>query len=181
MGAAADEQGDARAVVDALHNQLFAVASDTALSFDERLAQLAPVVETSFDFNYIGRFILRRSWRDLQEAEQQKFVGAFKRLSVANYASRFEKIEQQSLLITDVGPASGERVQVDSRLQTQDLDLTLSYTLQAGADNNWSIINVIADGVSDLALRRAEYSRVIKDKGFDGLMLHIDEQIADLN
>jgi len=144
-----------RAVVDALHNQLFAVASDTALSFDERLAQLAPVVETSFDFNYIGRFILRRSWRDLQE--------------------------QQSLLITDVGPASGERVQVDSRLQTQDLDLTLSYTLQAGADNNWSIINVIADGVSDLALRRAEYSRVIKDKGFDGLMLHIDEQIADLN
>ena len=75
-------------------------------------------------------------------------------------------------------------MQVDAQLQTDDLDLTLSYTLKnsGSAENSpegWMIVNVIADGVSDLALRRAEYSRVLKNKGFDGLLDHIDGQIAD--
>ena len=70
---------------------------------------------------------------------------------------------------------------VDSHLRSENLDLTLSYTLNQDANKNWTIINVVADGVSDLALRRAEYSRVIKSKGFDGLLAHIDDQIAAIN
>ena len=170
----------ARAVVDSLHNELFEVAGNTALTFDERVDQLAPVVEASYNFEYISRFILRRSWKDLEPTQQEKFVDAFQRLSVANYASRFADIDEQSLVIEDVTEATGERMQVDALLNTDELDLTLSYTLRGGEDENWAIINLIADGVSDLALRRAEYTRVLKDKGFDGLLSHIDGQITDL-
>jgi len=179
---AAEEPADAaRVVIDSLHNQLFAVAKESALNFDQRSDKLAPVVGASYDFAYIGRFILRRSWRGLEPAQQEEFVSAFQRLSVASYASRFAEIEEQALVITDVRPSSGERMQVEARLKTEKLDLALAYTLKSDAEKNWTIINVVADGVSDLALRRAEYSRVLKDKGFDGLITHIDDQIADLN
>lgn len=182
--AVADEQGDAaansaRAVVDSLHNQLFAVASNPTLSFAERSDQLAPVVEASYDFKYISRFILRRSWAGLEPIQQEKFISAILRLSVANYANRFAEIEEQSLVITGASAATGKRVQVDARLQSDEFDLTLSYTL-TGKEENWMIVNLIADGVSDLALRRAEYSRVLKDKGFEALLVHIDKQIAKL-
>jgi len=179
-GVWADEQDDARKVVDTLHNQLFSVASDSTLGFNQRFEQLTPVVEASYNFEYIGRFILRRSWKGLEPMQREKFLAAFKRLSVANYASRFAEIDERSLVITDVGPGSGERVQVEAHLQTDKHDLPLSYTLQESEDNNWTIVNVVADGVSDLALRRAEYTRVLKDKGFDGLLEHIDNQAADL-
>ena len=181
--AAANEQSDAaRQVVDSLHNQLFEVAGDDSLNFDERVDKLTPVVSASYDFQYISRFILRRSWSGLEPGQQSLFVSAFERLSVANYASRFTELDEQSLVVTDVSPAARERVQVDARLQLPDdeLDLVLSYTLTEGKGGDWAIINLIADGVSDLALRRAEYSRVLKDKGFDGLLVHIDGQIADL-
>lgn len=179
-GVWADEQDDARKVVDTLHNQLFSVASDSTLGFNQRFEQLTPVVEASYNFEYIGRFILRRSWKGLEPMQREKFLAAFKRLSVANYASRFAEIDERSLVITDVGPGSGERVQVEAHLQTDKHDLPLTYTLQESEDNNWTIVNVVADGVSDLALRRAEYTRVLKDKGFDGLLEHIDNQTADL-
>jgi len=183
--AAADapESADAaRAVIDSLHNTLFAVANESALSYDQRFDQLAPVVDASYDFAYIGRFILRRAWADFDEVQREKFISAFRRLSVANYASRFAEIDDQALVVTGVRPATGQRMQVDARLQLDDRDITLSYTLNAGSDDSerWTIVNVIADGVSDLALRRAEYSRVLKKKGFDGLLDHIDGQIANL-
>jgi len=192
--AVADEQGDAaaqvvvgdsagdaaKAVVDSLHNQLFAAASDPTFTFAERFEQLAPVVEASYDFKYISRFILRRSWRDLEPAQQEKFISAFQRLSVANYASRFAELKEESLVITEVAAGSGERVQVDARLQSEEIDVLLSYTLAGDEGENWAIVNLIADGVSDLALRRAEYSRVLKEKGFDGLLTHIDKQVDSL-
>lgn len=177
----ADEAGDAaRVVVDSLHNQLFEVASDATLSFDERFDKLTPVVAASYDFDYISRFVLRRSWSGLAPAQREEFVSAFQRLSVANYANRFADIDEESLVITEITPATAERVQVDARLQSDELDLILSYTLRGGDENSWAIVNLIADGVSDLALRRAEYSRVLKDKGFDGLLNHIEGQISKL-
>ena len=177
----ADESGDAaRVVVDSLHNQLFEVASDATLSFDERFDKLTPVVAASYDFDYISRFVLRRSWSGLAPAQREEFVSAFQRLSVANYANRFADIDEESLVITEITPATAERVQVDARLKSDELDLILSYTLRGGDENSWAIVNLIADGVSDLALRRAEYSRVLKDKGFDGLLNHIEGQISKL-
>jgi len=41
------------------------------------------------------------------------------------------------------------------------------------------VFNVAADGVSDLSLRRADYSRVIKDRGFDALISHLREKVEE--
>jgi hypothetical protein len=38
----------------------------------------------------------------------------------------------------------------------------------------------LADGVSDLALKRAEYSRILADGTIDDLIEHLERQIADL-
>ena len=38
------------------------------------------------------------------------------------------------------------------------------------------MINVIADGVSDLALRSSQYDQIYKERGFDGLLAWIRGQ-----
>jgi phospholipid transport system substrate-binding protein len=47
-------------------------------------------------------------------------------------------------------------------------------------DGKWYIISVIADGVNDLALKRAEYASVIKKNGFDALISKINDKIRNL-
>jgi phospholipid transport system substrate-binding protein len=44
-------------------------------------------------------------------------------------------------------------------------------------DEGWQIINIIADGVSDLALKRSEYTSILSRDGFDVLIAKITEKI----
>ena len=43
--------------------------------------------------------------------------------------------------------------------------------------DNWRIINIIANGVSDLALKRSEYTNILQREGFDALIAKINEKI----
>ena len=169
----------AQAVIESLHDTLIATAADSSLSFDERYEKIAPVVTRTHDFDFISRFVLRRAWSKLETEQREKFVDTFQRLSITNYASRFANIKERSLAVTGVRGTSGKRLQVDAILQTSELNVNLSYTMKAH-NESWAIVNVVADGVSDLALRRAEYSQVLKKQGFDGLLRRLDGQITDL-
>jgi phospholipid transport system substrate-binding protein len=55
----------------------------------------------------------------------------------------------------------------------------LDYRLRSGPDG-WRIIDVFMNGtVSELALRRSEYSAVLDRDGFDGLIAALDGKIAE--
>jgi len=43
---------------------------------------------------------------------------------------------------------------------------------------HWGIVNVIAQGVSDLALKRTEYDAVISAQGIDPLIAKLDAKVA---
>jgi phospholipid transport system substrate-binding protein len=58
-------------------------------------------------------------------------------------------------------------------------DVSLEYLLHEG-DGGWRIINIVADGVSDLALKRAEYQRVFASGGLDGLVAELEQQTERL-
>ncbi|MDC0434564.1 ABC transporter substrate-binding protein [bacterium] len=174
----------ATAVVEKLHSTLVSVATQQNLDFEQRVEKLDSVVRNSFDFAYISRFLLRRTWTDLAAEEQQRFIDIFERLSVASYASRFAEVSAESLVINESQVQGENRVQVIASVMLEDRDVPLSYLLQPVSDEpveRWVIVNVMADGVSDLALRRAEYSRVLADENFEGLLDHVAQQIEALN
>jgi phospholipid transport system substrate-binding protein len=55
-------------------------------------------------------------------------------------------------------------------------EVQFDYLLRQN-DQRWMIINIIANGVSDLALKRSEYSAVIRRDGFDALMTGLADKI----
>ena len=42
-------------------------------------------------------------------------------------------------------------------------------------------MNVVAQGVSDLSLKRADYTAVIKTEGFDSLINRLEKKIAEMS
>ena len=44
-------------------------------------------------------------------------------------------------------------------------------------NNQWRIVNIIVNGVSDLALKRAEYNSLLEREGFQALIAKLEEQI----
>jgi len=53
----------------------------------------------------------------------------------------------------------------------------LDYVLHRSS-RGWRIVNVVADGVSDLALKRVEYTAVLRKRGFESLLSDLEHKIA---
>jgi phospholipid transport system substrate-binding protein len=150
-------------------------------TIDERYRALEPLIVATHDLPYIAEFALRRQWGSLSESDRQRFVAAFQRLSVMTYAARFTNVGPETFKAATQGSlAEPKRVQVSTAIaRTGAADVSLDYLLQQGAAG-WRIINIVADGVSDLALKRAEYQRVLTSGSLDTLIAELEAQAARL-
>jgi phospholipid transport system substrate-binding protein len=178
------------ATVASLHRGLVALARDRpAADLAERYRALAPLVAETHDLPYIAELALRRQWPMLSEPERTRFVAAFEKLSVTTYASRFKNVKPETFKepssvatgTEGAGGASGAaRAQVAAAIaRPGEPDVSLEYTLQQ-KDGAWRIVNIVADGVSDLALKRAEYQRVLASGTIDDLIRLVEDQTARL-
>lgn len=169
-----------RAVVEALHTGL-AAAGHSGGSREERYAALAPLVARTHDLAFIGERSIRRVWSELDEGQRQAFLAAFERMSVMTYATRFDSADEDSFVIHEVLEAGSGRVQVKAAVvRAADTDIPLDYVLH-DAGSGWRIINILADGVSDLALKRAEYQRVLSQGTIEDLVDYLNEQTESLD
>jgi len=145
-----------------------------------RPEDLQRLIVATHDLRYIAEFTVRRHWDRFDDAERRAFIQRFQRLSVMTYASRFTAVEEDTFTIGESRSLASNRAQVRTALTRGDgSDVALEYTLHEDADG-WRIINVIADGVSDLALKRAEYQRVLSDGSVADLIAELDAQISAL-
>jgi len=143
----------------------------------ERYRALEPAIVKTHNLPYIAEFALRRQWPTLKDEERQKFVAAFQRLSVMTYAARFGNVAPDAFRPLEAGvPDANGRVQVTTAIKREgQSDVSMEYLLQKDGDD-WKIINIIADGVSDLALKRAEYQRLFTSGGIEGLIAELERQ-----
>lgn len=168
---------DAKAVVEQLHATLLeAMKGGDTLGFDGRYELIAPVLEQSFDFPTIARVSTGRHWSTLDPAKQAEFIGVFKRLSAATYAENFDGFDGQRFETEGVEEKRGMQVVRTAIVSRDGSDVSLSYTL-GNEPGEWRIVNVVADGVSDLSLKRAEYTAVIQDEGIDSLIAKLNDKI----
>jgi phospholipid transport system substrate-binding protein len=169
-------------VVENLHEALLGVMKESdSLTYDERFAQLEPMLEKCFDLAFMAEKYVGRYWKEATEAEKTKLVEAFSRYTIANYASRFVGYSGQHFETLDEEPALRETILVRTRLvDPSDEPVQLNYRLRS-QDDDWRIIDIYFNGtVSELAMRRSEYSTLLKRDGVDGLLEALSEKIASL-
>jgi phospholipid transport system substrate-binding protein len=169
------------ATVASLHRGLVAASqAHPGNDVDARFKALEPLIEQTHDLAYIAEFALRKQWPTLSEADKKRFVAAFDKLSVMTYASRFKNVTEGTF--KSGGPATIEssRAHVLTSIARQGQpDVSLDYMLEQ-KNGSWRIINIIADGVSDLALKRAEYQRILGSGSLDALIKELEVQTARL-
>jgi len=147
----------------------FAAHKD-AVNHASRFQQLDAAVRTSHDFPAIARLVGGRFWKTLRDDQRSAFIDSFTRASVAAYARRFAQADGVHFVPATLLESNGSRVRVHSELVNADADRVMfEYVLHA-AHGRWRILTILADGVSDLALQRAELSEIYADSGFEGVM-----------
>ncbi len=172
---------DARSTVDSFHQALKDVMREgPSLGFRGRRDRLRPIIERTFDLGFISSVVSGQYWDSMSGTEQAEMTDTFSALTVATYASRFDEYSGEKFTVVDEKPLKRDRMLVRSELRTSDGDVVqLDYVLHM-TTGAWKVINVIADGVSDLSIKRADYSAVLKGAGFAALISRLNEQTASL-
>jgi phospholipid transport system substrate-binding protein len=155
-------------VVENLHASLLTVMKEAEkLGYQDRYDRLEPVITAAFDFPFIARIVVGRYWNGFSDEEKRNFVETFSRLSIATYAGRFDGYSGERFEVVSKKATRRGRIVVRSILiKPEGEEIELDYILHKNGDQ-WNIINVIANGVSDLSMKRSDYTTFLKKKGFN--------------
>ena len=148
------------------------------LNYKHRYQLLEPIVTKSHDLPFVAKITVGKYWKTFDDQQKTSFVDTFSRLSIATYADRFDGYGGETFFVGAQKELPRGKMLVETILTKSNGDKVQFNYLLRRDKNDWRIINIIVDGVSDLAVRRAEYTSILKSDGFSPLMAKIEDQIG---
>ncbi len=147
--------------------------------FKGRYEILQKAINDSHDLSKIARIVVGKEWKKLSNEQKKELTEVFSELSVSAYAYNFKDFSGESFqYLSEEKTARGGIIVHTLFVLPDDKDVKFDYMLKQKA-GQWRIINIIANGVSDLALKRSEYTSVLKREGFETLIAKIKEKITN--
>ncbi len=151
------------------------------LGYQGRFDKIAVVVPETFDVAFMAEKSIGRFWKPLSDADKARWVALFKEFTAANYAGNLDKFSGQKFEVLSEEPDQNDTTVVHSKvIDPNGEDVELNYRLHdtpAGP----RVVDVYLKGtVSELALRRSDYTSVLERDGFEGLLATVRGKIADL-
>ncbi len=150
------------------------------LNFAARKEKIAPVVQEVFDLETMTRVSVGGGWQKLSEGERKKLTEAFAAWTIATYASQFKNWSGEEFIIKDFTDPQKPDVMVNTEIKPKSgKATTLNYRLRQRPteknDGPWQVIDILLDGaVSQLALRRSDFSAVFNSGGPPALIGHLN-------
>lgn len=169
-------------VVEKFQANLLQVMKDAEkLSVRQRYERLAPTVETSFHLPLMAQIATANHWQDASPSQRVQLVSAFRRMSVTTLATLFDSYDGESFQVLAEKPGPQHTQLVLTKLTKSDKStVNIAYVARKFEDG-WRMIDVIVDdGISELKVRRSEYSSVLKSDGIPGLVALLNRKADEL-
>ncbi len=173
------ETTDAAAVIEDLHDLLIGVMKEAdALGYEGRRERLAPVVRQVYNTPLIARGTVGDLWGDLTKPDRKRLVETMRRLTIATYAGRFRGYGGELFRTVGEDVMSDTTRLVKTELVTGGGEvIQLNYVMHR-SKKGWRIVDVYLNGIiSEVGMRRAEYTATIKRGGLDELLARLEDQI----
>lgn len=137
-------------------------------------------VGEAFDMKVLARATINRvHWRTWTAEQKSRYVATLHRYQSAVLADRFETGKNISFVIDrTIDAPRGTKVCETRIVRPGDNkeDIRLDYRMVERSDR-WRIIDIYLDSrISEVAMRRSEYSQVVRDSGYDALIGALEKQ-----
>ena len=120
-------------------------------------------------------------WQDASPSQRVQLVSAFRRMSVTTLATLFDSYDGESFQILAEKPGPQHTQLVLTKLTKSDKSTVNIAYVARRFDDGWRMIDVIVDnGISELKVRRSEYSSILKSDGVPGLVALLNRKADEL-
>jgi phospholipid transport system substrate-binding protein len=159
--------GDVKNSVD----ELFRIVSDKKMKNNgpERRQALNKVINVIFDYSEMSKRSLGKHWNERTPDERREFIDLFALLLQNSYLSKIESYNNEKIVYLKE-TLDDKYAEIKSKIVTAKRDeYTLDYRL-LNENGKWMVYDIVIEGVSMVSNYRAQFNRVINDKGYSGLV-----------
>lgn len=162
-------------------NDIVKILADRGSNLDERRERFRAVLKTNFDIRSIGRFVLARHWRTLNDEQRSRFLNLFENALVENYASQFDNYNNESLEVKGArgSKEGGVIVQTEVIRPQGGKPLNVDWKVFHTKDGSYKILDIVIDGVSLSNTQRSTYAATIQNN--NGRIEALLESMEDKN
>jgi len=166
------ESGSATEALKKTLDQVLAILGDEQLKkpdrSKDRIAALEKIIGERFDYEEMGKRTLGLEWKKLDGAQQKEFVDLFEKFLLNTYAGNVDGYSGEQVQYIKERH-KGKFAEVQTKIISQKLEIPIAYRLLKKS-SNWWIYDVVIDGISLVKNFRGQFSRIMKAKGFEGLL-----------
>lgn len=177
VGYAADSGTATEAIKGTIDQVLVVLQQEDLNSEDkkeERLTKLVEVIGQRFDYEEMGKRTLSREWKNLNPQQQEEFVSLFQRFLTRSYASNVSSYSGEKIEYLKERN-KGDFAEVQTKVISPKSQVPLDYRLLK-KNEEWRVYDVVIDGVSLMKNYRGQFSRILKNSSFDGLLTKLREK-----
>ena len=136
--------------------------------FAERRQQIEQVIRQRVNFWQMAQRALGSPWTRLNDTERQEFVSLFVELIRDTVANKIDQYYDEQVFYLDE-QREGSCAQVRTNLIGPKIDTSLDFRLE-NQSGEWLVYDVVIDGASIVRNYRTQFSRIIRDSAYAGLV-----------
>ncbi len=160
----------AKAFVETLANDAFAVLRDKSVSKAEGRAKFRTMLERNVALTEIGNRLIRRHRADITPAQLKAYQAAFPEFILNAYADRLYDYQDASIKTMRFN-ARGPFTEVHTRVQRPGSSpIDAIWQVRKTADNRYQVNNLTVSNINLSITQEADFNQQIKSKGFDSLI-----------
>jgi len=151
-----------------------------ALGVKGRYDKLEPVVLAAFDIPFMSRITVGSTWSTLAPEKKQELAKAFGHYIAATYATEFDGYSGEQLQVLGDQKIKHGVIVKSQIVKSDGTPIALNYLMHDN-DVRWQIRDIyLAGTISQMAIRRSEFSSVLRNGGIDKLISVLNEKTDGL-
>ncbi len=159
-------------------DQVLEIVTDENLKKDEQSRTLAlrKVIEQRFDFSKMAMHTLVNVWDRRSRKEQEQFTRLFQKLLEKSYMHIIENFQGGKVHFLSER-VKGDYAFIKTHIVSADRTIAIHYKLKREGQN-WRVYDFLVQGVSMVRNYRFQFTKVIRQESFKGLLKRLKEQTA---
>jgi len=157
-------------VIHIIHNEELKQPSRSV----ERRQEIEQVIRQRVSYEDMAKRTLGMPWVELTDTERQEFVDLFVQLLRDMFAGRIDDYADEQVLYLSE-QREENYAEVRTKLLGQKMDTLLDFRL-ADKAGHWHVYDVVIDGASIVSNYRAQFTSIIRDHAYAGLVNKMKEK-----
>jgi phospholipid transport system substrate-binding protein len=159
-------------------DQVLEIVTDENMRKDVKSRRLAlrKVIGQRFDFRRMAMHTLDNVWSRRSRKEQTQFTGLFKKLLEKSYMHMIENFQGGKVHFLSER-VKGDYAFIKTNIVGSDRTIAIHYKLKR-VGKEWRVYDFLVQGVSMVRNYRFQFTKVIRQESFKGLLKRLEEQTA---